>query len=42
MSRKLWRCSNCDRLVDRFVNGNSCPNCGSRSSDHVATGMQGS
>lgn len=42
MSRKLWRCQNCDNLVDRFVNGNTCPHCGSRSSDRVTTRGLGS
>ncbi|WP_256948667.1 hypothetical protein [Halorubrum ezzemoulense] len=42
MSRKLWRCRNCDILVDRFVNGNTCPGCGCRTSDRVPTRGLGS
>jgi rubrerythrin len=25
---KLWRCRKCERLVNRFVNGWVCPQCG--------------
>jgi len=25
---KLWECGQCNRLVNRFVNGCRCPNCG--------------
>ncbi|WP_280585060.1 hypothetical protein [Halorubrum sp. Boch-26] len=30
MSGTLWRCGRCDRLVDGFVNGCTCPSCGRR------------
>jgi len=25
---KLWECPQCERLVNRFVNGGTCPTCG--------------
>ena len=29
-TRKLWVCGNCDRWVNAFVNGPTCPTCGYR------------
>ncbi|VTT87995.1 hypothetical protein DM2_1329 [Halorubrum sp. DM2] len=31
MTNLLWRCGHCDRHVDAFVNGYTCPSCGRRS-----------
>jgi len=25
---KVWECDQCGRLVNQFVNGSNCPNCG--------------
>ncbi|TKX85576.1 hypothetical protein EXE43_12930 [Halorubrum sp. SS5] len=34
----LWRCGRCDRHVDAFVNGYTCPSCGQRQGETETPG----
>ncbi|WP_261797445.1 hypothetical protein [Halorubrum lipolyticum] len=41
MTGRLWHCRTCDRLVNRFVNGATCPDCGGSPSDGMLSTERG-